>query len=93
MNKTKDYGTVAGMPVTEATLAEWNDEIERRFPPDEPALERRGRPSLGSGGESSVLQVRIEPELREALESRVRADGLSRSELTREALREYLSAA
>ncbi len=53
---------------------------------------RRGRPPMGSGP-ADVVPVRIDPELREAIEARAEADHTTTSEIIREALRRFLDVA
>jgi Ribbon-helix-helix protein, copG family len=69
------------------------DEIERRAP-DLEALKarRRGRPSLGSGP-ADVVPVRLDPELKAAVEGRAAREHTSTSEIIRKALRNYLDVA
>ena len=50
---------------------------------------RRGRPSMGDGPASS-LPVRLDPELRRALDERAAADNTTTSQVVREALRHHL---
>ena len=53
-------------------------------------LKRRpGRPAMGSGP-AVTLPVRLDPELRTALDHRAAADHTTASEVVREALRRYL---
>jgi hypothetical protein len=53
---------------------------------------RRGRPAMGTGP-AEVVPVRIDPELRAAIEARAEADHTTASEIIREALRRYLEVA
>lgn len=53
---------------------------------------KRGRPALGSAP-ASVESVRLDPELRDQRTARVQADGTTPSEVSRQALRDYLHAA
>lgn len=53
---------------------------------------RRGRPPMGSGP-ADVVPVRIDPELRAAIEARAEADHTTTSEIIREALRRFLDVA
>jgi hypothetical protein len=53
---------------------------------------RRGRPTMGSGP-ADVVPVRIDPELRAAVEARAEADHTTTSEIIREALRRFLDVA
>ena len=50
---------------------------------------RPGRPPMGCGPAQS-LPVRLDPELRQALDERAAADNTTRSDVMREALRRYL---
>jgi hypothetical protein len=50
---------------------------------------RPGRPAMGSGPADSV-PVRLDPELRKALDDRAVADNATASDVVREALRRYL---
>lgn len=53
---------------------------------------RRGRPSMGSGP-ADVVPVRIDPELKAAIEARAEAEHTSTSEIIREAIRRFLDVA
>ncbi len=53
---------------------------------------RRGRPTIGSGP-AEVVPVRIDPELRAAIDARAEADHTTTSDIIREALRRYLNVA
>ena len=50
---------------------------------------RRGRPMIGSAP-AEVVPVRIDPELKAAIDARAEADETTTSEVIREALRRYL---
>jgi len=68
------------------------DEAEAGYKVDE--IERRragGRPAMGSGP-ASVESVRLDPELKRELLLRASKDGISVSEVIREALRTYVRA-
>ena len=52
---------------------------------------RPGRPAMGSGP-AETLPVRLDPELRHAVDERAAADHTTASEVVREALRQYLAA-
>lgn len=57
---------------------------------DTTKLRRRpGRPAMGSGPADS-LPVRLDPELRNALDERATTDHTTESDVVREALRRYL---
>ena len=51
-----------------------------------------GRPAMGSGP-AEVVPVRIDPELRAAIEKRANADDTTTSEIIRAALRNFLDVA
>ena len=89
--KEGSYGrTRSGIELTDAVLEQMAAEAEAGY--DISEIRRRpGRPAMGSGP-ASVLPVRLDPELRSALDERVAADHSSASEVVREALRMYLRA-
>jgi len=53
---------------------------------------RRGRPPMGSGP-AEVLPVRIDPELRAAIQARAERDHTTASDVIREAIRRFLDVA
>lgn len=53
---------------------------------------RRGRPPMGSAP-AEVVPVRIDPDLRAAIEARAAADETTTSEIIRQALRRFLDVA
>jgi hypothetical protein len=78
----------AGVELTEDVLDRMADEAQQGL--DVAKLRRRpGRPAMGSAPAESV-PVRLEPELRQALDQRAAADETTASEVVREALRRYL---
>jgi uncharacterized protein (DUF4415 family) len=86
--------TTSGQPITDADVQRLAEEAERGYDVDAVIARRnkRGRPALGSAP-ASVESVRLDPELRDQLASRARADGTTPSEVIRQALRDYLHAA
>jgi predicted transcriptional regulator len=76
-----------GRPITEAEVQAWADEAEAGYSAAE--LKRRGRPRLGPGA-STVLPVRITPDIDAALSERASETHQSRSAIARDALRAYL---
>lgn len=89
----KTYRTTTGAVLTDADIGAIADEVEHADYDVEELLERRrGRPSMGSGP-ASVVPVRIDPELKAALDARAAADDSSTSEVIREALRRFLEVA
>jgi hypothetical protein len=53
---------------------------------------KRGRPTLGGAGPSTVESVRLDPELNDEVAERAKRDGVFTSDVIREALRRYLHA-
>lgn len=89
----KTYKTVAGTVLTQKDIDAIADEVEHADYDIDVLLERkRGRPAMGSGP-ASVVPVRIDPELKAAIDARAVADDLSTSEVIREALRRFLDVA
>lgn len=89
MPDKKSYGrTKAGVELTDEVLDRMATEAEDGL--DITKLRRRpGRPAMGSGPAES-FPVRLDPELRQALDKRAAADHRSASDVVREALREFL---
>ncbi len=90
----RTYGhTRSGTPVTDALLEQLAEEAERGYDVEEIIARRgkRGRPRLGSEP-STVESVRLDPELKDRLVERAEAEGVSVSEVIREALRQHLEA-
>ena len=86
--KQKSYGTSGGIELTDEVIDELVKDIEAgidisRLTP------RRGRPPMGSEA-ATVFQVRLEPDLRAALDERARQEHTTPSELTRRLLRRAL---
>lgn len=88
----KTYLTKSGRRLTGTDLDAIADEVEHTDYPIEQLKPRRGRPPLGSGP-SEVVPVRLDPELREAVNARADADETSTSEIIRQALRAFLDVA
>ncbi len=78
----------AGVELTDEVLERMAREAEAGL--DVTELRRRpGRPTMGSGP-AETLPVRLEPELRKAVEDRATADDTTASDVVRTALRRYL---
>ncbi|MBV8196356.1 MAG: ribbon-helix-helix protein, CopG family [Candidatus Dormibacteraeota bacterium] len=76
------------MELTPAVLDRMAEEAESGL--DITKLRRRpGRPSMGSGP-ADALPVRLDPELRQAVDDRAAAEHTTASEVVRAALRRYL---
>ena len=78
----------AGVELTDEVLQRMAEEAEAGL--DVTKLRRRpGRPPMGSGP-ADTLPVRLEPELRQAVDDRAEKDHTTPSDVVREALRRYL---
>jgi hypothetical protein len=91
MTENKTHGrTKAGVELTDDVLDKLAEQAEAGL--DVTNLRRRpGRPSMGSGPADS-LPVRLDPELRKAVDERAAAEHTTASDVVREALRRYLRA-
>ncbi|MBV8235953.1 MAG: ribbon-helix-helix protein, CopG family [Acidimicrobiia bacterium] len=89
MPDKKSHGrSKAGVELTDEVLEKMSEEAEGGL--DITKLRRRpGRPAMGSGPADS-FPVRLDPELRKALEKRAVAESTTASDVVREALRRYL---
>lgn len=95
VSKDRVYGhTRAGKPITEKEIEALAAEAESGYDVDTLLARRgkRGRPALGSAP-ASVESVRLDPELRDQLLERAKAEHTTTSEVIREALRRFLKAA
>jgi uncharacterized protein (DUF4415 family) len=95
MSKDRVHGhTRSGKPITDEEIETLAAEAEAGYDVEKLLARRgkRGRPALGSAP-ASVESVRLDPELRDQLLERAKADGTTTSELIREALRRFLAAA
>lgn len=85
--------TKSGRTLTDADLDALADEAETDdYDVETLKTRRRGRPAMGSGP-AEVVPVRIDPELKAAIEARAAADETTTSEVIREALRRFLEVA
>lgn len=93
MSKPPAHKTRAGRALTDAEIDRISDEVAQSDY-DIEALKgrRRGRPPMGTAA-AEVVPVRIDPELRAAIEARAQADQTTTSEIIREALRRFLEVA
>jgi CRISPR-associated endonuclease/helicase Cas3 len=84
----REHGTSGGVKLTDAVIDRLAREAEEGY--DTTKLRRRrGRPSMGSEA-ATVFPVRLEPELRDALNRAARSEHTTPSELARRAIRAYL---
>jgi uncharacterized protein (DUF4415 family) len=95
VSKDRVHGhTRSGKSITDEEIETLAAEAEAGYDVEKLLARRgkRGRPALGSAP-ASVESVRLDPELRDQLLERAKADGTTTSELIREALRRFLEAA
>jgi hypothetical protein len=88
-DKKRSHGrTNSGVELTDEVLEQMAGEADAGL--DVTKLRRRpGRPAMGSGP-ALALPVRLDPELRQALDERAAAEQTTASDVVREALRRYL---
>lgn len=85
------HGTSGDVELTDERVRDLAEEAERGYGPDQlRTRSQRGRPPLGAEA-ASVFHVRLPPDLRKALESAADATETTPSEITRRALREFLT--
>ena len=93
MAKPKKYTTASGRKLTDPDMDAISDEVASKdYDVEALKTRRRGRPPIGAGP-ADVVPVRIDPELRAAIEARAKADNMTTSEVIREALRRFLDVA
>jgi Ribbon-helix-helix protein, copG family len=91
MTNERNYGTSNGHAITDADIERLVAEAERGY--DLAKLKPRpGRKPMGSTA-AEVVPVRLNPELKLAVELRAAADHTTSSEIIRQALREFLDVA
>ncbi len=90
MTKPKTYTTATGRVLTDDDLDAISEEVEHaEYDVEELRARGRGRPLLGSAP-AEVVPVRLDPELKSAVDARAEAEHLTTSEIIRRALRRYL---
>jgi hypothetical protein len=90
----RPYGhTKSGKVIDDELVGELAREADAGYEVEEIIARRgkRGRPRLGEAP-STVESVRLDPELKEQLTRRAEQDGVSVSEVIRDALRQHLAA-
>lgn len=93
MSEPKTHRTKTSRILTDEEIEALATEVEENdYDIDELKTRRRGRPPIGSGP-ADVVPVRIDPELKAAIEARAEADQTTTSEIIREALRRFLDVA
>lgn len=93
MTEPKEHRTRTGRTLSDDDIDAIAREVEETdYDVEALKTRRRGRPTMGSGP-ADVVPVRIDPELRAAIEARAVADHTTTSEIIREALRRFLDVA
>lgn len=90
--KQKSYGkTVSGEELTDELIEKYAKEAEEGYDVDELMKNRVliGRPPMGNGP-ASVESVRLDPDLKQALDERAQRDDETASSVIRKALQSYL---
>jgi hypothetical protein len=89
----KTYTTKSGKTLTDADIQKLADEAATTdYDIEDLRRRRRGRPLIGSAP-AEVVPVRLDPELRAAVEARAAAEQTTTSDVIREALRRFLDVA
>jgi hypothetical protein len=90
---TRKIRTAGGDELSEADIEALADEAERGYDLTKARRVMVGRPSLGATGISPRVQVRVDPDLAQALKACAEKEHRSLSEIARRALREYVGRA
>lgn len=91
-DQPETYRTKTGKVLTDADIETMGDEAQRAYDIEQLKARRRGRPMLGSAP-AEVVPVRLDPDLKQAVEARAEADHTTASEIIRQALRRFLDVA
>ncbi len=91
-DSNKIYVTKTGRVLTDTDIEHLANEAEDDYDVEELKSRRRGRPLLGSAP-AAVVPVRLDPDLKKALEARAQAEHTTASDIIREALRRFLDVA
>ncbi len=92
LTRPETYRTKTGKVLTDSEIEAMADEAERGYNVETLKARRRGRPMLGTAP-AEVVPVRLDPDLKRAVEVRAEADHTTTSEIIREALRRFLDVA
>lgn len=88
---TEDHGTSGDVELTDDVLDKLADEAAKGYPRNQLRHRHvRGRPPMGRAP-ARVFHVRLEPDLRQALDERAERDGTTTSDVARKALRAYVT--
>jgi hypothetical protein len=89
---SKSRRTKTGKVLTDAEIEALATEVERDYDVASLKARRRGRPTMGSAA-AEVVPVRLDPELKNAVETRAEREGTTISEIIRGAIRSFLETA
>ena len=90
MTERKIHRTASGRVLTDEDIDAISAQVETaEFDVEVLKSRRRGRPMIGTAP-AEVVPVRIDPELKAAIDARAAADQTTTSDVIREALRRYL---
>ena len=93
MTEPKTHRTRSGRTLTDEEIDALSNEVaETDYDVEALKTRRRGRPPMGSGP-ADVVPVRLDPELRAAIEARAEAEHTTTSAIIREAIRRFLEVA
>ena len=92
LNTPKPYVTKTGRVLNDADIEALATEVAGDIDVKSLKPRRRGRPPL-EGGPAGVVPVRLDTNLRAAVEARATSDHTTTSDVIREALRRYLDVA
>ncbi|MEX1005143.1 MAG: ribbon-helix-helix domain-containing protein [Acidimicrobiia bacterium] len=93
MTEPTTHRTRSGRILTDEEIDALSAEVaETDYDAEALKTRRRGRPPMGSGP-ADVVPVRIDPELRAAIEARAKSEHTTASEIIREAIRRFLAVA
>lgn len=93
MSDPKIHRTASGRVLTDEDIDAIAAKVEtEEFDVEALKSRRRGRPMIGTAP-AEVVPVRIDPDLKAAIDARAIADETTTSEVIREALRRYLEVA
>ena len=87
-----EYRTKRGTKLSDGDIERLARDAAREVDVAELKTRRRGRPAMGSGP-AEVVPVRLDPDLKRAVESRAEAEHSTTSAVIREALRRFLDVA
>ncbi len=86
---SKSHRTNTGKVLTDAEIEALATEVASDYDVASLKARRRGRPTMGSAA-AEVVPVRLDPELKRAVEARARRERTTTSEIVRQAIRSFL---